>query len=218
MNYRRNLMTGLIGVALLAAPITAAAKNNDNGRNAPRQEQSAARNNAPGRSNDRGRNVVQAPAPRNEVREQRTNRGENRNFAPPPVTRNEVRQQTGGHTWGPAPEPAHRDVRNDRVDGNRNWRDGRNDGDRYRDGDRGYRNYDRGYDGDDYAEGAPYYVMPEGYAGGACEWAQHLRGVYYHDRNTGHPAAAASLLPQLHRAEERCGGVPYGYNGYSNRW
>ena len=56
--------------------------------------------------------------------------------------------------------------------------------------------------------------MPNGYGGGACAWAQHLRNVYRHDEETGHPAAAADLLNQLHRAERSCGGVPYGFNEY----
>ena len=217
MNYKRNLMTGLIGLAILAAPITAAAKNNDGGRNNSHQERAEVRNNAPERSNDHARNFPQPPAPRNEFRSQGGARNETRNFAPAPAPRNEFREQGGARTWVPAPEPVRRDAREDRRDGNRDWREGGNDGDR---GNRDYRNYDRdrGYDGDDYSEGAPYYVMPEGYAGGACAWARHLRNVYYYDRNTGHPAAAASLLPQLRRAEQRCGGVPYGYNGYSNLW
>ena len=54
--------------------------------------------------------------------------------------------------------------------------------------------------------------MPGGYYGGACGWAQHLRNVIRHDEYTGHPAAAADLTYQLHRAERACGGVPYGYN------
>jgi hypothetical protein len=60
--------------------------------------------------------------------------------------------------------------------------------------------------------------MPDGYNGGACGWAQHLRNVYWHDRNTGHPAAAADLLPQLNQAQRACGGVPYGYNSYGYPW
>ena len=43
---------------------------------------------------------------------------------------------------------------------------------------------------------------------------EHLRNVYRHDEATGHPAAAADLLYQLHRAERSCGGVPYGFNEY----
>ena len=217
MNYKRNLMTGLIGLAMLAAPINAAAKNNDRGSNNGHQEQRAeSHNSAPARSNDHARNSAPAPAPRNEVRQQGGGRNEVRNFAPAPAPRNEFREQGGGRTWAPAPEPAHREARQGGDDGHRDWREGRNDGDGDRwNRDRDYRNYG---DNDDYAEGAPYYVMPEGYAGGACAWARHLRNVYYYDRNTGHPAAAASLLPQLRRAELRCGGGTYGYDGYSNIW
>ena len=60
--------------------------------------------------------------------------------------------------------------------------------------------------------------MPYGYSGGACAWARHLRAVYRHDEYTGHPAAAESLLNQMHRAERRCGGGAYGYNTYSYRF
>ena len=56
--------------------------------------------------------------------------------------------------------------------------------------------------------------MPGGYYGGACGWAQHLRNVIRHDEYTGHPAAAADLMYQMHRAERACGGVPYGYNDW----
>jgi len=222
MNYKRNLMTGLIGLALLAMPMTAAAKDNDSGRNNQHQERTESHANAPApraysapaRSENHARNVAPAPAPRNDVREQRAPRNETRTFAPAPslAPREDLRQHAENRTWAPAPEPAHREVRGDRDDGGRWNRD--------RDRDRDYRNYDndRRYDDDDYAEGAPYYLMPEGYAGGACAWARHLRGVYYHDRNTGHPGAAEDLLPKLRRAERACGGVPYGYNGYRDLW
>lgn len=234
MNYKRNLMTGLIGLALLAMPMTAAAKDNDSGRNNAHQERAAESHNnapapraysAPARSEEHARTFAPAPAPRNEVREQRGERNETRNFAPAPVLapREDLREHTS-HTWAPAPqpiEPAHREVRKDRDDSNRWDRDRDRDYRNYdRDRDRDYRNYNRERrdDDDDYAEGAPYYLMPRGYRGGACAWARHLRGVYYHDRNTGHPEAAESLLPKLHRAERACGGVPYGYNGYRDLW
>ncbi len=202
MKYKRNLMTGLLGFALLAAPITAAAKNNDNAQNGSHQARAESHNNASARNNASASRSYSAPARSNDHA---------RNFAPAP--RNESRDQ---HEARPAPVAVdHRDVRVDRNygnrnDGNRDWREGRDDGDRWnRDRDRDYRNYG---DHDDYAEGAPYYVMPYGYSGGACAWAQHLRNVYVHDRNTGHPAAAADLIPQLRNAERNCGGVPYGYN------
>src|SRR5260370_21751185 len=109
MKVKRNLMTGLIGLALIAAPITAAAKDHDNGRNNPRQERSESHNNAPAshaysapeRSNDHARNFAPAPAPRNEFREQRGARNETRNFAPAPEPRNEFRDQRGGRTRSP---------------------------------------------------------------------------------------------------------------------
>lgn len=206
-------MTGLIGLALLAAPITAAAQNHDNGKNNSPQSQSQSRQdssashsyNAPARSNGPTRNVAPAPASRKAER--------------PNMTRNEFRDQRGARTVNTAPEAtAHRDWRADRNearnDAHRDWREGRSDGGRWNhDRDYDYRNYsNRGYG--PYASGAPYYVMPRGYAGGACAWARHLRHVYYQDRNSGHPAAAADLLPQLRRAERNCGGVPYGYNRY----
>jgi hypothetical protein len=181
MNYRKNLMAGLIGLALLAAPVAATAQNRDSRKNdshpavsqSHRDATAAHNNKAPARSNN---------AARNEARDQRDVRTEH-------------------------PAPA--------VAANRDSRDYRNDrGGTYHNGDRDYRNYgDRGYDGGYYAGGPGVYVMPYGYAGGACAWAQHLRNVYYQDRNTGHPAAAADLLGQLHNAEFNCGGVPYGY-GY----
>lgn len=213
MKLKRNLVTGLIGLALLAAPITAAARNNDSGRNDSHQGQAQSHNNAPAshfysppeRSNDHGRNFALAPAPRNESHDQRGVGNEPRNFAPAPVTRNESRKQRTFRAENRAPEVVeHRDFRQDRNDGDR-WN---------RDRDRDYRNYGHRDDDDGYAEGAPYYVMPYGYAGGACAWARHLRNVYYYDRNTGHPAAGAYLIPQLRRAERNCGGVPYGYNDY----
>jgi hypothetical protein len=48
--------------------------------------------------------------------------------------------------------------------------------------------------------------MPEGYAGGPCAWAHHLRVVIDQDRESGHPAAADDLIPHLHEAERRCHG------------
>ena len=228
MKLKRNLMTGLIGLALLAAPITAAAKNNDSARNDSHQARSESHNNAPAahsnsaaeRGNDRGRNVAQAPAPRVESHDQRAARVEPRNFAPAPATRNQSRDQRSFRAENRAPAVVeHRDVRQDRNDARRDGHEDRNDGNRWnRDRDRDYRNYGHRDDDDDYAEGAPYYVMPYGYAGGACAWARHLRNVYYYDRSTGHPAAAAYLLPQLRSAELNCGGVPYGYNDYGYDW
>jgi hypothetical protein len=186
MKYKGHLMMGLIGLALLAAPITASAQNPDGRKYDSHQSQSkndraeAHSYTSPSRSNGPARNVAPATEDRN-ARSQ-TMRNESRN------------------------EGANRTASNDRDNGNRD-RDYRNYGNRDYGRDYG-RSYDRDYDGRR-VEG--YYVMPRGYAGGACAWARHLREVYYHDRATGHPAAAADLLPQLHNAERNCGGVPYGF-------
>lgn len=171
MKFKGHLMMGLIGLAMIAAPITASAQNTDNHRYeavAPHAFSS------PARENRTVQNVV-------------------------PPTQDERVNRT-------APEVAtHRDAKEVREDVNRwNYRTNRN---------YDYRNYGNRYYGRDYygprAEG--YYVMPQGYAGGACAWARHLNIIYNEDRNTGHPAAAADLLPQLHNAERACGGVPYGF-------
>jgi hypothetical protein len=204
MKFNRNLVTGLIGLALLAAPISAAAKDNDSGRTDVQQAQAQSHNNAPARTESRESHSARvetraaAPAAHNEVREQRSTRVETRNEAPAVATRNDSRENRTFHS---PPVPAeHRDVREDRHDG----------------GD--YRTYgNRDYDHDDYDHDRDYaaggWIMPRGYGGGACAWAQHLRNVYRHDEETGHPAAAADVLYQLHRAERSCG-VPYGYNSY----
>ena len=157
------------------------------------------------------RTETRAAAPanmnRNEGREERSARTETRNAAPAVATRNESRDN--GRTYNSAPA----------VATNRDSRDYRNDGGHDRNyGERDGRNYGRDYDHDDYGHDREYaasgWVMPGGYYGGACGWAQHLRNVYRHDEYTGHPAAAADLLFQMHRAERACGGVPYGYNNW----
>jgi Ni/Co efflux regulator RcnB len=70
MQIRRNLVTGLIGLAMIAAPITAAAKDNDSGRNSAHQAQAQSRPNE------------SRPAIHNEAREQHNDRAEVRNPAP----------------------------------------------------------------------------------------------------------------------------------------
>jgi hypothetical protein len=260
MKCTRNLVTGLIGLAMLAAPITAAAKDNDSGRNNSHQERVEARHEAPSRNS--------APAPRNEIREQHSARVETRNVAPAPriemreqrsarvETRNEApavrndfrenrenaRSFNRGQMIMPAPkvEPARREAREERHEANRDWRADRHEANRDRredrreanrdwragrdndhDGWNRYRGY-RDYDHDDYDHDREYaaggWIMPRGYYGGACGWAQHLRNVYRHDLRTGHPAAAQDVLWQLRRAERSCGGVPYGYNTYRYRY
>lgn len=196
MKYTRNLISGLIGIVLLAAPITAAARDNDSGRNSSHE-------------------AARATMTRSEVREQRGARTESHVVAAPNITL-ESREHARSFNQAPAVAARH-DVREDRhedrVDARREWRHDRDDDRWDRDRDDRYGGYgNRGYYAP-YSNGAPYYVMPRGYAGGACAWARHLRTIYLHDRNTGHPSAANDLLPQMHRAERSCGGVPYGYNG-----
>jgi hypothetical protein len=190
---RKTLMTGLIGLAMLALPIAASAQNNENGRNDSHQAQSQNNHdesvshpnhaqthaNAPAHKAKATHNVAPATEARHDAGDQHTNdqRADRDRNATPAAHRD-----FDGHTY-----------RNDR-----NWS---YNGDQY---DRDYYNhYPR--------SGAPYYEMPGGYAGGACSWARHLRLVYEQDRASGHPAAANDLLPQMQRAERACG-VPYGYN------
>jgi hypothetical protein len=226
MLIRRNLVTGLIGLAILAAPIAAAAKDNDNGRNNSRQGQAEARSNEPRpamhnearvQHSDRAETRNAAPEMnRHEARDQRNDRIETRTAAPAFAPRNESRDN-GRSYWVPPLKNEHRDVREDRGRDHNGWnRDGRDDRNY---GDRDNRNYGyRDYDHDDYDHDRDYaaggWIMPRGYYGGACGWANHLRNVYRHDQNTGHPAAAADVLSQVHRAERACRGVPYGYNNY----
>jgi len=264
MKFSRNLMTGLIGFALLAVPVAAAAKDNDRGGNDSHQAQAQSRSNESHGSEAHGggqamhnesrgearienhqarvenRNEARDNRQdfRNQAREQRNDRVETRNVAP--EARQEFRGQGEGRTYIPAPavterhdgredrREANRDWRQDRREANPDWRQDRNenrrdwhedrhDGDdghgRWIYGDRG-RDYDRAYDPDYDREYASGWVMPYSYSGGACAWARHLRNVYRHDEYTGHPAAAESLLWQMHRAERACGGGRYGYNSY----
>ncbi|MGA8642577.1 hypothetical protein [Candidatus Binatus sp.] len=228
MKFSKNIMTGLIGVALMAAPITAAAQDHkDNSRQAQSESRSnesrgsaPAHNAAPATHNksrdqhsartETPRTETHAAAPanmnRNEGRDERGAR-ETRNAAPAVATRNESRDN--GRTYNNAPAVAtNRDSRDYGNRGGNDWNHGDRDG----------RNYGRDYDHDDYGHDREYaasgWAMPGGYYGGACGWAQHLRNVIRHDEYTGHPAAASDLIYQLHRAERACGGVPYGYNNW----
>ena len=171
MKSKRSLMTALIGLAMLATPITAAAKDHHDGG---------------------GRNY--------------SHQSESRSYNAPARSYQNHHEFRGERNWAPV---GHRDWNEDRHEqrgGNRGWGDAddyRNYGHNY-----GYRNYGyRSY----YAAPAytPYYGG-SGYGGGSCAWAQHIQNVYSRDRYTGHPAAARDLLPQLRRAQQACGGAPYG--------
>jgi len=197
MECKKILMTGLIGFAMLATPIVAAAQNHDSARSVTQQSQSRSNHNeSASRSyNAPARNVAPAQTARHD--------------SPATEARHDSRDERGTGAWTATPAVmVDRDRRGDRDD--RGDRDVRTDRDFRTDrDDRG--RWDRDHDGRYYADPVPYYVMPYSYAGGACAWARHLRAVYNQDRYTGHPAAANDLLPQLQRAERACG-VPYGYN------
>jgi hypothetical protein len=195
---RKNFLTGLIGFALIAAPITATAMNTDSSRNDSRQPQAQSQqapephaSRAPFRSNSPTRKEEPAKMTRKE--------------APATAIRTDAREQ---HTASRAPAVAtHRDSREaTRSDHVASYD--------HHDGSYDHRNYDEhGHVSGAYVAATPVYVMPQGYEGGACAWARHLHNVYYQDQNTGHPAAASDLLSELRRAERDCGG-PYSYNAY----
>ncbi len=216
MNYRKNLIAGLIGFAMLAAPITATAMDNDTSRNDSRQPQAQAHQAAPESHANRAPARANAPEHNNSEPAKMT-RKEAPATTSRAATRAEPREQHAARTESKTPAVAtHRDSREVRGDShevrgeaNRSNHVASND---HRDGSYDHRDY-RGHDYGGYAVAEPIYVMPRGYAGGACAWARHLRHVYYQDENTGHPAAAADVLVELHRAERNCGGVPYSY-GY----
>jgi hypothetical protein len=132
--------------------------------------------------------------------------------------KHEYRNQGGNGRFTAAPVvAAHRDWNEYRHDNglHNGWR--KNYGNTYDYSNYGYNGYN-GYYGNRGYYGGPSYVAPyygrSGHANGAgaCGWAQHVRNVYARDRYTGHPSAARDLLPQLSRAEQACGGVPYGAN------
>ena len=236
MKHAKHLVTGLIGLALLAAPFTAAAKDNDKGGNNSHQARVEAH---------QARDAGPAHEARHEAREQHSDRVETRNFARAPEIRHEAREQhevrnfnrepamiahparpvVADRDWRQDRHEANRDWRQDRREANpdwrqdrnearRDWREDRNEHNRWNHGYyHDYRDYygyrDRNYDRE-YASG---WVMPYGYSGGACGWARHLRTVYNQDLYWGHPAAAQDLLPRLRRAERTCSGYRYGYNG-----
>jgi hypothetical protein len=235
MRLAKNIITGLLGVALMGTPITAAAQDHSGDKENSRPAQSTPRSNE--RRSASSHNA--APSIHNESRDQHSARTETRAEAPAKMNRNESREErsarTETHSTVPAVRSETRDAspavatrKESRNNGRtydgapavattRDSRDYRNDGRHDRNyEERDGRKYGRDYDHDDYGRDREYaaggWVMPGRYYGGACGWAQHLRNVYRHDEYTGHPAAASDLLYQLQRAERACGGVPYGYN------
>jgi hypothetical protein len=236
MEYRRKLVTGLIGLAMLAAPITAAAKDRDSRSDSNQPQAQAHNNNAqvsrsynmPARAEARS-DRAEARSNRQDVRSDRAEARFNapaRNVSPAPIARHEeMNEQRANRTFNaapvvaPAPVATRRDWREDRRENRNDNRWNRNEArEQGRDRDYVRRDYDNDYRGRNY-NNRDYdrddgWVMPRNYAGGSCGWARHLRVVYNQDRYRGHPAAAADLLPRLHRAERACGGSRYGYN----RW
>ena len=217
MEYRRKLITGMIGLAMLATPIAAAAKDHD-GRNESNQPQAQAHSNAPV---SRSYNMPARPEARSDRAQEHFN-APARNVATAPVVRQERHEERAERNFRSAPVVApapavttRRDWREDRHENRIDNRWNRNDARR----DYVRRDYDNNYRGPNYGNRDYYnhndaWVMPRNYAGGSCAWARHLRVVYNQDRYSGHPAAAADLLPRLHRAERACSGSRYGYN----RW
>jgi hypothetical protein len=157
MKSKRSLMRVLVGLAMLATPITATAYDNDKHAHDDSRAAHVSRSSKPPARSF-------APA---------------RNVAPPVVTPHEF------HNNALAP--------------NRAWRDANE-----------YRNYGNPgyYRAPAYSVVAPYSGGP-GYAGGAaCRQARGIANTYYHDRNTGHPAAAAYVLAHNQWAfRSGCAGV-----------
>jgi hypothetical protein len=174
MKSKRSLITALIGLAMLATPITAAAKDHHDGG---------------GKWNH-------------------SHQWESRSYNAPVRSYENHHEFRNEHNWAPV---AHRDWNEDRHEYKR-WNRGWGDAD-------DYRNYGRDYGYRSYNAAPAYtpYYGGSGYGGDACAWARHIQNVYARDRYTGHPAAAADLLPRLRRAQQACGGVPYGgglFSGY----
>ena len=232
MTYRKNLgkylTTSLIGLALFATPVIAAAQNHDNGKHDSHQSQPQSNNHQAPSHSDRAPAHMNAPAHNNgpsmAPRHEQANMSRNE---PAMAPRHEFHDQraSNNHNFNAAPAvETHRDFRSDRretvatrQDFHGDRHEGRWEG---RDHDHDRWNHDHpdyAYDNDrrwgPYYTGGPNYLMPEGYAGGSCGWARHLRAVYIHDEYTGHPAAANDVLWRARRAERACG-LRYGYNGY----
>ena len=185
MKSKRTLMTALVGLALMATPIAAAAK--DHGRFA--------------RTNVRVSRPFVAPA-RN-FAPVVVNKHEFRNSqvwtpAPVAVARHEWKGNGWKNGW----------TKNEWK--GRGWGDG--DADDYQNYGYGNPGYVAApvYAAPAYPVAAPYYGS--GYAGGnGCRKAQSIVTNYYKDRNTGHPAAAADILRNNQWAfRSGCaGGSPY---------
>ena len=213
MNLGRNLIVGFLGLALAAIPMTVSAQTNDNGQNRNQtqsHERAQASTSEQARPESRSNSAMQEKAghekaapeanrsseqrkmSNNESREQKNMSNESREQKN--MTSNQPREHEN-RTAEAAPEANHPEANHEEHHDNGNWH-----------GDRNYVEHDHG--GGTYAAGGggPIWVMPEGYAGGPCAWAHHLRVVIDQDRESGHPAAADDLMPHLYEAERRCHG------------
>ena len=120
MKFSKNLMTGLIGLALMAAPITAAAQDNNRAKTDAHQAQVQSRSNE---SHARAPERQAAPAPRVESRDN----GRAYKGAPAVTANREVRGEHNDGNWN-----------NRDRDYNRGIRDHKDYGDREFDHDRDY--------------------------------------------------------------------------------
>jgi hypothetical protein len=212
MRTRQNLTAALVGIAMLATPIAAAAKDHGrNFQNSSRPSHAARTFAAPARTFTPAsvarrfafRNIAQRPIAINAVNRAPRFRP---NFIPP------------GHLRAPG--------------WNRNWNNSQAyvpAGNRYdeEEEEERERNYSQSAvvcdaDGDDCHAAGGYqggYYPNYGYNGGgyqggygsaACVEAQRLQQQVRRDRATGHPAAANDVLRKMARVERACGGGQVG--------
>ena len=197
MRTKQNLMAALVGFAMLATPITAAAKDHGrNFQNSSRASHAARTFAAPVRT------FTPAPV---------AQRFAFRNVAPRPIAINTLNRAPRfrpnfippGHLHAPG--------------WNRNW----NNSQAFVPVDR--RNWEDEEEEHEHYNGTPAVVCDEdgddcrsvgGYQGGygsaACVEAQRLQQQVRRDRATGHPAAANDVLRKMARMERACGGAPVG--------
>ena len=188
MKSKQRLMTALVGIAMMAMPITALA--GDHGRDFNGR--------AALESRGSGRMIVSAPAPRASgfgggvaTRVRPVPAPVTTRYMGPPVVGGQVVPRSTRYMGPPVAVGTFVPVGHHY--GWNHERDYDHDGDRGydNDGDRGY------YAAPSYSAVTPYYgTQGYGYAGGNCARAQRIMRVYNRDRMKGHPAAAADLLRQ----------------------
>ena len=214
MRTKQNLMTALVGFAMLATPITAAAKDHGrNFQNRARASHAARTFAAPVRT------FTTAPVARRfgfrntapvVIPVKRVNRAArfNPNFVPP------------GHLHAPGWNKNWNNAQAFVPPGHRNWQDEEEEEEHEHnyarpavvcdeDGDdcRSVGGYQGGYYPNYGYNGGGY---QGGYGSGACVEARRLQQQVRRDRATGHPAAANDVLRKMARMERACGGAPIG--------